>query len=535
MGINWEWHDSAAALVDGSGRVHACVEEERLTRVKHAWNTFPRRAAAACLAQAGIDWQDLDVVAVGWDQPHNRRWYFPARDRARLLQNLFGGSGGDRPKPEVVFVEHHLAHAASAFHASGFDEAGVLVVDGSGEFYSTSIYGMSRSAPPRALRHWPRGFSLGALYEAVTRTLGFGELDSGKTMGLASYGNASLVQPLPLGDLLGEERPFFDMHDATRYKTFVDAWMSYVASSHEPVTRPLDKLHQDPAAVALAARAQQTIEESIRVLHTETVRLSGYRQVCLAGGVALNCVANGQLPEPVFIPPFPHDAGAALGAAWSVCPPKNAGSPISPYLGTELPTVSAARLRDAGLTVRSYTPEAVVQLLGRNKIGAIAEGRAEVGPRALGHRSIIGCPSEEGQRDLINARKGREPWRPLAPVTLSTYASLLWPRQGDRERYMVGNATVSEHGRSVMPAAVHVDGSTRPQVLCDGSAPILESLLAALARSGEPPVLLNTSLNSRGQPIVESVDHVLEAFETVRLDFAVINDLIVERDGGTAT
>ena len=529
LGINWEWQDSAAALVDHDGRVWAYVEEERLTRIKHAWNTFPIRASASCLAAAGISWEDLDVVAVGWDLPHYRRWYYPARDRERLLRELFRATVGDRSKPEVLFIEHHLAHASSAFYASGFEQAGVLVADGSGEFYSTSIYSMSRSAEPRSLRHWPRGFSLGALYEAATRTIGFGELESGKTMGLASYERSRPINIFPIGDFAAESRPFFDLPDSTRYKTFVDAWISYISRTHAGVTRPPHELHKDLAAVSVAARAQRTIEHSLSALHAETVRLSGRSQVCLAGGVALNCVANGLLPEPVYIPPFPHDGGVALGAAWAVCPPNRAHQLVSPYLGNDLAPASMAELRDEGLKVSPYSPEAVVRLLAQRKIGAVAEGRAEAGPRALGHRSIVALPSDADQRTIINAKKGREPWRPLAPVTLPSYAPMLWPSQGDRERYMVGNASVSGHGRSVMPAAVHVDGTTRPQVLHQDGASVLEGILLGLEAVGIPPVLVNTSLNKRGHPIADSVEDVLDTFRAAELDFAVIGDTLIER------
>lgn len=174
LGINWEWHDSAAAIVDGDGRIWACAEEERFSRVKHAWNTFPTQAAGECLAAAGVTWQDLDVIAVGWDLPHNFRWNYPERDRERLFNVLFGSSARGVKKPEIVFIEHHVAHALSAFYASGFEEAGVVVVDGSGEFYATSIYAANATTGLKPLRHWSRGFSLGALYEAATRALGFG-------------------------------------------------------------------------------------------------------------------------------------------------------------------------------------------------------------------------------------------------------------------------------------------------------------------------------------------------------------------------
>jgi len=347
LGINWEWHDTAAALVDGEGRVHAFAEEERFTRVKHAWDSFPVQAAAHCLRTAGIGLQDVDVVAVGWDIPHSNLWHFPSRDRRQLMSVLFGALVGDRVnprRPEVVFIEHHVAHALSSFHASGFERAGVLVVDGSGEFYGMSVYAADRVSGLRPLRHWHRGFSLGAVYEATTRTLGLGILDAGKTMGLAAYGASHDTAPLPLGDLVEEGPSFFDLHPRTKYQTIVDAWMGHLGELFGTISSASHDLADDRIAVRMAAGAQHTVEIAMHALHTETRRLTGFPHVCLAGGVALNSVVNGQLPEPLYIPPFPHDAGVALGAAWSVCPPATAGLLKSPYLGAPVGGGQAAVL-----------------------------------------------------------------------------------------------------------------------------------------------------------------------------------------------
>jgi carbamoyltransferase len=528
LGINWEWHDSSAVLVDGDGAIWSFSEEERFTGVKHAWQSFPTNAAQQCLAAANIRWQDLDVVAVGWDQPHNRRWFYPDRDRKNLLATLFDADATDRRRPEIVFVEHHLAHAMSSFYASGFTEAGVLVVDGSGEYYSTSIYAADHKHGLVPKRHWHRGYSLGGVYEAATRVLGFDVLDAGKTMGLAPYGNSQDSVILPLGDLIGETKPFFDIHPTAHYNRFTDAWMKYLSERFGSVTQQNDQLDRDPVATRLAASAQRTIEEAIRALYTETVCLTGSQQICLAGGVALNCVANGRLPDPVYVPPFPHDAGVALGAAWSVCPPTNpqllesTGHGVDPRPGKELD-----ELRDQGFDVTDLSIEPVIDLLLQERIGAIVEGGAEVGPRALGHRSIIALPRHQKTRDTINTLKGREPWRPLAPVTLPDYAPRLWPSQGLRELYMVGNTTVSSHAREVMPAAIHVDGTTRPQVLRTGQAPLLEALLTSLGRAGLPPVLVNTSFNGRGQPIVNSAEHAVRSFQELKLDFLVLGDHLI--------
>jgi carbamoyltransferase len=530
LGINWKLHDSSAALVDGAGRIWALAEEERFTRVKHAWGTFPAQAAQFCLSTAGITWRDLDVVAMGWDLPRIRSW--DDSDRQLLYTALFGSQAATASCPELVFVEHHLAHALSSFYASGYDRAGVLVADGSGEFEAMSIYAADRSGGLTLKRRWPRGYSLGSMYEAATRLLGFGYFDAGKTMGLAPYGAAHDSSLLPLGDLVADgtwaTKPPFDLPATAHYTEFTDAWMTYLAGRFGAVTHPADQLDTDPAAVALAASAQRTVEEAMRALHAETVCLTGWPQVCLAGGVALNCVANGRLPEPIFVPPFPHDAGVALGAAWSVQPPTQASLLDSPYLGSDLTvTGELDQLHGAGYRAEDFSLAAVVDLLIDGAIGAVAEGRAEAGPRALGHRSVVALPVPSKVRDKINVLKGREPWRPLAPVTLPEYAGRLWPGQGLRELYMVGTAIVSGQAHRAMPAATHVDGTTRPQVLRPGQARIVEGLLHGLASAGVPPVLVNTSFNGRGAPIVDSAAHAVEAFRTLGLDFLILGDNLV--------
>jgi carbamoyltransferase len=529
LGINWKWHDSAAALVDGTGQVWACAEEERYTRVKHAWETYPIRAVRSCLRAAGITWRDLDVLAIGFDLPRAGVWH--DQSRHELFAALFGAEAAGAVRPELVFVEHHLAHAISTFHASGFDRAGVLVVDGAGELEATSIYAADRDGC--TLKHrWSRSYSLGAMYEAATRLLGFGYLDAGKTMGLAPYGEPDGALELPFDDAepaaVWQTNPPLGLGEDAPYDKVANAWMDYLGARLGEVTARADRLHTDPVAVQLAVSAQRTVEARMRSLHAETVRRSGHDAVCLAGGVALNCVANGQLNEPIYILPAPHDGGVSLGAAWSVCPPKRAGLLPSPYLGSTIePGNEIDQLRADGYRVGGFSPSTVVQLLADGAIGAIAQGRAEIGPRALGHRSIVALPAPAGVRDRINKLKGREPWRPLAPVTLPGYADRLWPSQGLRELYMVGTARVSEHAHRVMPAAAHVDGTTRPQVLHPGQAPVLESLLRGLEAGGLPPVLINTSFNSRGEPIVDNAADAVRALRSLRLDFLVLGDQLV--------
>ncbi len=531
LGINWRFHDASAALVDGTGRVVALAEEERFSRVKHAWDSLPRQAVAHCLERAGITWRELDAVAMGWDLRLLRPW--ATSDTEELYGQLFGPeAAGAATAPPLEFVEHHLAHANSAFYASGFAQAGVLVVDGSGEHAATSIYEARHGEGLTLRAQWSRAYSLGSMYEAATQHIGFGELQAGKTMGLAPYGTGDDHVVLPHGDMVTEgpwaNKRLLDLPKDASDPEVIGAWRGYLEDRFGRAEESPERLHLDPVAVRVAASAQATVEEAMRTLYTETRCLTGYPEVCLAGGVALNSVSNGRHPEPVYIPPFPHDAGVALGAAWQLAPAERPTELDSPYLGRELTVSGELDLaREAGLRVSPYEPEVVLGLLSEGAVGAVAEGRAEVGPRALGHRSIIAIPRPAAVRDRINVLKGRELWRPLAPVTLAEHAPRLWPGQGRREWYMVGTSHVSREASRVMPAAAHVDGTTRPQVLRPGAAPALQALLHGLTAEGQPPVLVNTSFNGRGEPIVDSATDALRAFTGLGLDFLVLGEHLI--------
>lgn len=533
LGINWNWHDAAAALVDAEGMVWAFAEEERFTRTRHAPGHFPSHAAGYCLKVAGISWRDLDVVSVGWNMPKLMGWDSSRRDE--LFCSLFGESVTDGAGPELVYVDHHMAHALSAFHSSGYERAGVLVVDGAGEYESVSIFGADRGNGLELKRSWSRDYSLGAMYEAATQLLGFGTLNAGKTMGLAPYAFDLPVKVLPLARAFGDDpgAPSLKWRDDQLYGDFVESWGRYLGNEFGSVIAEPGNLHHDTIAIQIAASAQRTVEEAIRFLYAETVGLGGSANICMAGGVALNSVANGRLPEPLYIPPFPHDAGVAVGAAWSICPPVACQILPSPYLGTELeggPVIDEAR--SAGYSVSTTDIDQLVDLLAAGAIGGIVEGRAEIGPRALGHRSLVALPAPAENLDRINRVKARERWRPLAPATSVDFFSRLWPDQGTRQHYMIGTTAVSSYARKIMPAAVHVDGTTRPQVVVPGRTPVLEGILDGLADGGLPPVLVNTSFNTRGEPIVDNARDAVRAFEAMQCDFLVLGEYLVTHRTG---
>ncbi|MFI1966484.1 carbamoyltransferase C-terminal domain-containing protein [Streptomyces pathocidini] len=536
LGINAPptgWHDSAACLVDGDGTVVAFCEEERRNRHRHSLYRKPARAARFCLDQAGITAADLDVVAVGWDT----RQLYPDRfaDDAEFLAYAVGLDFGERT-PEVVRVSHHAAHAASAFYASPFPKAGVLVVDGHGENESTSIWTFEDGAPPRLERDWPRTASLGYAYDAASTWLGFSFLNAGKTMGLAAYGRARGLATQPLAETVtddfrlavpprAESRTTATAEEIKRhYETTVAAWRerySAIAGAEGP-SAPEGRLTEDPNAVLVAYTAQRIVEETVTHLAALTRKSAGVDALCLAGGVALNCSTNGTLPGPLYVPPVPHDAGAALGAAWTVRPPRRHPEALTPYLGTDL--AESPPTGTDGLVRTELDIDRLTALLLDGQVGAVAQGRAEVGPRALCHRSIIAIPDTAAVNTRVNTIKDREQWRPFAGVTRPGYGARLWEQQEHLSRYMLGAARATELGRRVAPGVVHVDGTTRPQVLHGDEAPAVGAVLDALERQGVPPVLLNTSFNGKGEPIVDTARDAVAAFRAMDLDFLVLGD-----------
>src|SRR5262245_31929217 len=375
LGINWNFHDASAALVDEHGTGWAMAEEERFPRSKHAWGDYPVRATAYCLETAGISPCDLGHVAVGWDMNVYEPWL--ESGTTELFERLFGPKPVAASRPELVFVDHHLAHALVSFHGSAFERAAVLVMDGSGERASISIFAADRSGGLELKRSWGRTNSLGAMYESATQAIGFGPLEGGKVMGLAPYA-PTVVDDLVLVDALLEgsidcppwHAPGSDPED----DACVEVWRAYYEARFGSVTRDPDDLPGDPVALLIAAGAQRAVEVAGAALHAEARRITGVDAVCLSGGVALNCVSNGRLPEPLYVPPMPHDSGVALGAAWHVNPPSVA-TQLSPFLGTDID--GAAPHDDGRFVVGDADPEAIVDLLVQGAIGAVAEGRAE--------------------------------------------------------------------------------------------------------------------------------------------------------------
>ncbi|MFC4535251.1 carbamoyltransferase C-terminal domain-containing protein [Sphaerisporangium dianthi] len=538
------WHDVAACLVDGDGVVHALIEQERVSRVKHGLRQHPVNAAQACLDQVGITPADIDVVTVGWDMPRHsartdlgldppvlgRPWRFG--DSGDFLGTALGWRTDPARHPEVVFVPHHLAHACSSFYASGHAEAAVLVVDGNGDDESVSIYEARYGRTLVRRERWPIPHSLGFMYDAVSTILGMTFLEAGKTMGLAAYGKARGVERWPIYEIRdGAFTPPFDLPSDAPHRQIIDAWWAHFAGvgfrqrGSDPAM-----LDADEDAVRLAWSAQASLQEVMALLSRRARDITGQDALCLAGGVALNCSSNGLLPPPVYVPPVPHDAGVALGSAWAVAPPPRPRAPLSPYLGRRVRTRDIDQaLGRHGLAAQDVLPETIARWLLAGRMGGVVTGRAEVGPRALCHRSIIAAATDDRMRDRVNRAKGRELWRPLGPVGLAESEGRHW-EASPLHRYMVGASLMSDLGAKEAPACVHVDGTARPQVIGREDGVVWE-VLDRFRAAGAPAVAINTSFNTRGEPIVDDAEGALRSARSIGLDFLVMEDRLVDLNG----
>ncbi|WP_214410068.1 carbamoyltransferase family protein [Sphaerisporangium fuscum] len=569
LGINAIFHDPAAALVV-DGEVVAAAEEERFSRRKHgkrpvpfsAWE-LPEQAAAWCLEQAGLRPEDLDGVAYSYDPelvrperppaPYARRRLPTSVERAAAPSSYTAGIGAPttglgpdgweelrttyaRRAPaflatalpgldtaQVKFVPHHIAHAASAALAAPYRDSAVLVCDGRGEAVS-HLAGHYRDGRLTVLATQDLPHSLGLMYEEVTAHLGFlRSSDEYKVMALAAYG-----RPRHLGEL---RELIYTTGDGGFRVEQID-WSGYAKALRRDEAWTAD--HAD-----LAASVQARLEEVLLELADWLRERTGERCLTMAGGVALNCVANTRLAaegpfDRVWVQPAAGDAGTALGGALHLA--RLHGERVAPMRGAVLgrgwtDDELAAWLVSAGIPHRrpADLAEAVAAELAADRIVAWFQGRAEYGPRALGHRSLLAHPGRATNTDRINAVKGREQFRPVAPMVLAGHAHQIFERGPLPSPYMLFVHDVRPEWRERIPAVVHVDGTARVQTIDRESEPLLARLLEAFhARTGLP-VLVNTSLNTAGRPIVDDPRDALECFGSAPVDVLAIGPYLVTR------
>jgi carbamoyltransferase len=589
LGISAFYHDSAACLLRDASVISA-AQEERFTRKKFD-NRFPERSIAYCLKEAGCSVDELDY-AVFYEKPlrkldrilktHMAATPFSADAFARFVETwipdrmdvrrLVETELGQEFSGEVLFTGHHEAHAASSFYISSFERAALLTVDGVGEWTTTSL-GAGRGNEIELLKEIRFPHSLGLLYSTFTYYTGF-KVNSGeyKMMGLAPYGTPAYAK-LILQELVdlkqdGSFRLNLDYFDFWRGNVMTNAQFHrcFGGPPRSPGA-PIEQRHMD-----IAASIQAVTEEIMLALAREAKRVTGENKLCLAGGVALNCVANGRLLregpfDDIFIPPVPGDAGAALGAAliaWHryLGGAQQTGADIpsrprfSPFLGPAFSDDEiGACLHAVGANFRRIADEGAlldqtVEYLDEGKVVGWFQGRMEYGPRALGARSILADPRHPQMQRTLNLKiKFRESFRPFAPAVLaertrdyfefdrsSAYMQFVAPMAGARrkDRPLDEDAPVGlarlHVTRSDIPAVTHVDCSARLQTVSENDNSRFYGLLKAFERRTGCGVLVNTSFNINDEPIVCTPEEAYRCFMATEMDVLVMGNWVLRKD-----
>jgi carbamoyltransferase len=583
LGISAFYHDSAACLVS-DGKIIAAAQEERFTRKKHD-AAFPKNAVQFCLRAGGIEIKDLDMVAF-YEKPflkfdrilHSYLTYAPAGLRSFLMaiplwireriwmkvliSQELGYAG------RIIFPEHHESHAASAFFPSPYQEAAILTVDGVGEWTTTSFgAGEGNRIEMRSELHFPH--SLGLLYSAFTYFTGF-RVNSGeyKLMGLAPYGEPKYVDVI-LRELMDlKEDGSFRLN--MKYFNY-GVGLTMTNANFEklfggPPRKPESRLTQRDMDLA---RSVQDVTEEVMFRMARHVREeTGKKDLCLAGGVALNCVANGRILRDgifnrVWIQPAAGDAGGALGAAlfaWHqvLNNPRQADGERDvqrgSYLGPEFSRDEIrAFLAEKKVAYKELTdaelPEKIAELIAAEKVIGWFQGRMEFGPRALGGRSIIGDARSPKMQEVMNLKiKFRESFRPFAPTVLRERAAEYFELDCESP-YMLLVAPVAESQRraltdgeqklfgleklltirSSIPAVTHVDYSARVQTVTPENLPVYYQTIKAFADKFGCPVIINTSFNVRGEPIVCTPEHAYVCFMRTNMDYLVLGNFLIEK------
>jgi carbamoyltransferase len=541
LGVNAVFHDSAAALVI-DGEVVAAAEEERFSRRKHAkqsvpfstWE-LPERSARWCVEQSGLEPSQLDAVAYSYDPA-----LAPPLDgditacgweglrtlyAARAPQFLAAALPGLDPS-RVRHIPHHVAHAASACMAAPFGSSAVLVADGRGE-RASHLAGHFCDDTLSVLAAQSLPHSLGLLYEDLTAHLGFHRSsDEYKVMAMASYG-----EPRFLDDL----RRLVRGDGRGGYRVAAFPWNRFAPSlqSGDDWT----PLHADLAA-SVQRRLEEVLLELAWWLHDQT----NEPNLCMAGGVALNCVANSRLAnegpyQRIWVQPAAGDAGTALGAALYLA--ARLGDPITPASTAALGRGFTERELEHALTTAGVPFErpaciavATARLLAEGAVVAWFQGRSEFGPRALGHRSLLASPAGTGMLRRLNDIKGREQFRPVAPMVLLERAAEIFDGPLPSP-YMLFVHRVNPTWQDRIPAVVHVDGTARAQTVDRAEDPLTATLLDEFSRLTGLPVVVNTSLNTAGRPIVDDPRDALECFGSAPIDALAIGPFLVRRLSAT--
>ncbi|EIM77271.1 carbamoyl transferase [Nitritalea halalkaliphila LW7] len=564
LGIRYGGHDSAATLMV-NGVIVAASSQERFDHQKHS-RAFPLDAAKDCLKMAGLSMDDVDEIAFANDSLfHVKEFYlkqalesderigFLIRDIDRLkqayeMESIVREYTGF--KGPINFYRHHLCHMASAYYPSGFENAILMSLDGMGEI-ETGMYGLGKSGEIEILYKdtiYPN--SLGLIYSAMTFYLGWrNHCDEGIIMGLASYGDPHATIP-------NSDRTYYDLfseiiqeegdlgyrinkdwivYDKVRNKWVSDKFYDLMG----PKRNWEDKItpHHQHIAAALQLRLETIVLKHLRFLREKT----GVTKLCIAGGVGLNCSLNGVIErsrifDEIFVQPASGDDGSTLGACFMAA--KAAGLPIVPeknhnyYLGsgaTDEEILQALEESGAKYTKPVDLYATTARLLAEGNIIAWFQGRAEFGPRALGNRSILTRPFPASMKDYVNNKvKFREEFRPFAPAVLKEHCSTYFDIRQESPHMLIA-CKVQPDKKELIPAVVHVDNTCRVQTVGEENNPRFRKLLEAFQAETDVPVLMNTSFNVKGQPIVNTPEEAIKCFQNTAIDHLIVGDYLLSK------
>jgi carbamoyltransferase len=564
LGLNFS-NDAAAALVV-DGQLVAASQEERFSRIKHD-ASFPAHATRFCLARGDLSLLDLDAVGFFWNpgihaQAASTRSIAVPRDHMEYLYSLPAHLLRQLDDPTLKRVEqvfhfesarplrvhyltHHDCHMAAAFYRSNFPSAAVLTVDGYGERTSTHI-ARAHGGGFETLRTIDYPHSIGSLYACFTEYLGFrANSGEGKVMGLASYGRPTYADKIRKMVALTEQGFELDLSYFSFYLARRHRYAPKLIDALGPARKPESELTQ--RHMDLAASLQLVVEEMLLHVGRMARELSGEKRLCMAGGVALNCVANTRLRyelgfEQAYFMPAASDAGTSIGAALYVAHVLGGDAPVkhpdTDYLGPEWDEAAIERtLTLAGCRYErpAVLSDAVAELLAQGKIVGWFQGRAELGPRALGNRSILADPRPADMQHVVNARvKFREYFRPFAPAVPETRCADFF-EHGEPSPYMLLVYKTRPEHFDQLRSVTHVDGGARVQTVRPDQNPLLHELLEAFGRRTGVPVLLNTSFNIRGEPIVHSINDALKCYFTTDLDGLALGPFLLVKGGVETT
>ncbi len=591
LGISCYFHDAAATLIK-DGVVIAAAEEERFSRIKHDYE-FPENAINFCLNLEGIETQDLEYI-VFFEKPFVKferlllctmqtfprsmklfreamiTWLGDKLWIKHLLQSKL-----DVDSSKILFSEHHLSHAASSFYCSPFDEAAILTVDGVGE-WTTATLGIGRGTDIKLLKEIKFPNSLGLLYSAFTAFLGF-EVNEGeyKVMGMAPFGDPKYVDQVYEVVNVDEEGGFeldmdyFSFHYSSS-KTFTKKFEKLFGKPRDPKAefftdasgypsyfedKPdnYDEIAKQNQYYADIAASIQVVTEQIMVkMANYAYKETGLKHLCMAGGVALNSVANRKILsetpfEDIYIQPAAGDGGASTGAALygyhgMLGKPRNFVMEHA-YWGEEhSPADTQEFLKENNISYELIEDdqkliERVVDSIQNGKVIGWHQGRFEWGPRALGNRSILADPRSKEMKDIVNVKiKFREPFRPFAPSILvdraGEYFDIEEPERHYPARFMLYVTNVREDKRDILPAITHVDGTGRLQTVSKDTNPKYYKLIETFGDATGVPVLLNTSFNLKGEPVVNTPAEAFSSFSASGMDLLILGNYLVTKDKG---